>query len=50
MNDLKDLNGRLNDYIKTVDKVLRSPEERVTERNRLNEYLGIYQKELSSYL
>jgi len=50
VNDLKDLNGRLNDYIKTVDKVLRSPEERVTERNRLNEYLGIYQKELSSYL
>jgi len=50
VNDLKDLNLRLNDYIKTVDKVLRSPDERVTERNRLNEYLGIYKKELSSYL
>ena len=50
MNDLKDLNVRLNDYIKTVDKVLRSPDERVTERNRMNEYLGIYQKELSCYL
>jgi len=50
VNDLKDLNGRLNDYIKTVDKVLRSPNERVTERNRLNEYLGIYQKDLCSYL
>jgi hypothetical protein len=50
VNDLKDLNLRLNDYIKTVDKVLRSPIERITERNRLNEYLGIYRKKLSYYL
>jgi hypothetical protein len=50
VNDLKDLNLRLNDYIKTVDKVLRSPDERIAERNRMNEYLGIYQKELSLIL
>jgi hypothetical protein len=49
VNDLKDINIRLNDYIKTVDKVLRSPDERIAERNRLNEYLGIYQKELSYF-
>ena len=32
------------------DWVNATPEERVTERNRLNEYLGIYQKDLCSYL
>jgi hypothetical protein len=36
---LKILNLRLNDYIKTVDKVLRTPDERIAERNRMNEYL-----------
>jgi hypothetical protein len=28
---------------------MRTPDERIAERNRMNEYLGIYQKELSYF-
>lgn len=45
----KTLNKKLIDYKKTVEEYKRTPLERIGERNRLNEYLGIYKNEFSIF-
>ena len=43
------LNKKLIDYTKQVEKVKRTPIERIKERNKLNVYLGIYNEGFKEY-